>query len=72
MKVDWPTCAERRRLSGAVTEAVRGVMIAKANLDAAVKAKFESTNLFDVLKNARKAESEAVDSLHRHRNTHGC
>jgi hypothetical protein len=72
MRVDWPTCAERRRLSGAVTEAVKSVMIAKANLDAAMKAKLESTNLFNALATARKMESEAVDALHRHRNTHGC
>jgi hypothetical protein len=47
-------------------------MIAKANLDAAMKAKLESTNLFNALATARKMESEAVDALHRHRNTHGC
>jgi hypothetical protein len=72
MKVDWPTCAERRRLSNAVTEAIKSVLIAKANFDAAIKEKLDSTGLFGVLTTARKAESKAVDTLHRHRNTHGC
>ena len=72
MKVNWPTCGERRRLSGAVTEAVKGVLIAKADLDAAIKAKLDPTNLSDALARARKAESKAIDVLHRHRNKHGC
>jgi hypothetical protein len=72
MKVDWPTCAERRRLSKAVTEAIKSVFIAKANLDAAIKEKLDSTVLSDVLALARKAEGIAVDTLHQHRSTHGC
>jgi hypothetical protein len=72
MKVDWPTCAERRHLSKAVTEAIKGVFIATADLDAAIKAKLDSTNLSDALATARKAESKAVDALHGHRNAHGC
>jgi hypothetical protein len=55
-----------------VTEAVKRVLIAKANLDAAMKAKMDSTNLFEALESAQKAESDAVDALHRHRSTHGC
>jgi hypothetical protein len=72
MKVDWPTCAERRRLSSAVTEAIKSVFIAKANLDAAIKAELDSANLLDIHATARKVESDVVEALQRHRNTHGC
>jgi hypothetical protein len=72
MKVESPTCQERRNLSKTATEAIRRVFVAKADFDAAVKSKLDTTNLSRVLVEARKAESEAVDALHRHKNTHGC
>jgi hypothetical protein len=76
MKVDWPTCQERRQLSSIVTEAVKRVFIAKENLDAAKKDKratiADLTALTIALATARKTERETVNALHRHRNTHGC
>ena len=51
---------------------MKGVFIAKADLDGAIKANLDSTNLSDALATARQAEGKAVDALHRHRNTHGC
>jgi len=72
MKVDWPTCPERRRLSKAVIEAIKKVFIAKERLDAALKAESDSKNLLDALEAERKAETKTVKALHRHRNAHGC
>jgi hypothetical protein len=78
MKVKRPACPERRELSKIATEAIRGVFIAKENLDAAKKLPPDATTAQDLtaltlaLAAARKFESKAVDDLHRHKNTHGC
>ena len=65
-------CPERKRLSEAVTDAVRATFRAKADMDDAVKAKQDSDACFKLLIEARKAERKAVEEFHRHCNTHGC
>ena len=72
MNIDWPACAERRRLSGAVAEAIKGVLIAKAALDAAIRDNLDSINFSQALATEREAENKAMEALHRHRNTHDC
>jgi hypothetical protein len=66
----------RGELSSSVAEAVKRVFVAKESLDAAKKDNQVSisdlTALALALEKGRKAESRAVDDLHRHKNTHGC
>jgi hypothetical protein len=72
MKSERPTCPERQHLSKVATDSIRAVFTAKTDFDAATKAKQDSTHSSHILVTARKAENQAVEALHRHRNVHGC
>ena len=65
-------CADRLKLSEAVTKAVEANYAAKVAQDEAVKSKRDVTPFAIAVANARKAESEAVEALSKHRKEHGC
>jgi hypothetical protein len=65
-------CAERLRLSDTVTKAVQANYAAKDAHERALKRKENAAPLIAALAIARKAESNAVAALNRHRQDHGC
>jgi hypothetical protein len=71
-------CPERTRLADVATEAIKGLCVAKENLEAAKQADplltttLDLAALFLALTTAIKIEAEAVEDLRRHKKMHGC
>jgi hypothetical protein len=67
-----PMCPERLQLSDIVTKPVQKNYAAKDANDRAVKNKKDVVPLAAELAAVRKAESDAVRALDKHRKEHGC
>lgn len=65
-------CADRLKLSEAVTKAVQASYAAKVAQEEAVKSKQDVTPFVLAVAVARKAERDAVKALNEHRKEHRC
>jgi len=65
-------CAEKTALANRIADAVQRSYLARANYNAALKARHETAQIESELADARTDERVALVALHAHRNAHGC